>query len=152
MGDMEPNNEVPENPLMDVLRAHLGQPLTEMPSPFGAWLSGVLRAIEVDGLEVVYVVRPEMTNPAQVLHGGVTAAMMDELIGMTLFAFSSGTYHATVNLAVDYLSPARQGETVVARSRIVRQGRRLVNVECALRREDGALVARATSNLLAVGS
>ena len=132
------------------LEARLGQVIHDSPSPLGNWLEGRLVALHDDGVTMSFVVRPEMTNPSQVLHGGIAAAIMDELLGASLFAMSGGRYHASVNLSVDYLAPARVGATVTARSRILRRGRRVVNATCTLANETGDLLAHATSNLLAI--
>lgn len=140
-----------EDPNRAWLEAHLGQILDDSPSPLGRWLAGRLMAVHDDGVTMTFVVRPEMANPAQVLHGGIAAAMMDELIGATLYALSGGRYHASVNLSVDYLAPARVGDTVTARTRILRKGRRVVNATCTLANDAGELLAHATSNLLAAG-
>ncbi|MCC6616809.1 MAG: PaaI family thioesterase [Anaerolineae bacterium] len=136
------------NDAIDALQALIGQPFTEGPSPLGRWLGGVLRAAEPGSISMAYTVREEMTNPAGVLHGGMIASMMDELIGMTVFT-TTGRYHASVNLSIDYLSSARVGDVVICTTRIVRQGRQIVHAEASLTREDGKLLARATSNLLA---
>lgn len=148
---MNTETNPPNNPLLDMLRARIGTQLDDIPSPLGVWLGGTLRGVLDDGLEVAFTVREEMTNPAEVLHGGIVAAMADEMVGSTVLIFSGGRYHASVNLSVDFLAPARVGETVIARSRVIRQGRRLVNAECTLRNGDGQILARATSNLIATG-
>lgn len=131
------------------LQAMIGQPMSQAPSPVARWLNGVLRAVESDGLTVEYIVRPEQCNPAQVLHGGMAATMMDDVVGASVW-ICTGRYHASVNLSVDYLAPARVGETLTARARLVRRGRRLVHADCTLTNAAGDLVARATTNLLAV--
>jgi acyl-coenzyme A thioesterase 13 len=144
-------SETTANPLLDMLQARVGEALSWSPSPTGRWLNGTLEALHDDGGTVAYVVREEMVNPAGVLHGGMATAMMDDVVGMTLMVFSGGRFHASINLSVDFLAPARVGDRLRARSRIVRQGRRLANAECTLTAESGTLVARATTNLLAVG-
>ena len=136
---------------IETMRALIGQSMDKSPSPVGRWLNGILRAVDNDGLTVEYSVRPEQCNPAQVLHGGIAAAMMDDLVGATVYNYT-GRYHASVNLSVDYLLPARVGEIITARSRLVRRGRRLVHAECALTNAAGDLIARATTNMLAVDS
>lgn len=135
---------------LEELRSYVGQPLTDMPSPLGSWLAAVLNDVGDDGFEVRIVVRHEMTNPMGVLHGGIIAAIADEMMGSTLVLYL-GQPFASVNLAVDFLASVHEGETVLARSQIVRKGKRIVNTQCTLRNEKGELVARATSNLVAMG-
>jgi uncharacterized protein (TIGR00369 family) len=130
-------------------RQLIGRTLDLNPSPLGNWLHGTLLAVDRDSCSVAYVVRPEMTNPAGILHGGVMAAMLDELIGMTVHLEAGDTFFASVNLAIDYLAAARVGDEVIARTHIVRRGKRIVNAEGTLALPDGTLLARATSNLAA---
>ncbi len=125
--------------------------MSESPSPVGRWLNGTLLSLTDDSVSASYLVRPEMTNPAGVLHGGMAAAMLDDLLGAMMMVLSGGRYHASVNLHLDYLAPARSGETVTAHVRVVRRGKRLVHAEGSLANAAGDLLVRATTNLLAVG-
>jgi len=90
-----------------------------------------------------------MTDPGGILHGGVMAAMIDDLIGLRVNAFAADVFFVSINLSVDYLSSARAGDKVVAQARSIRQGQRGVNTECERRRADGVLPARGRSNLIA---
>ncbi len=139
-----------DNPAIAALQRLIGQPLTDSPSPLGRWLGGVLQAVEQDSIRAAYIVRADMTNPAGILHGGAIAAIIDDLIGMTIIVMT-GAYHASINLSVDFLSSAREGETVVCTTRIVRRGRQIVHAEAMLTNDSGKLIARATTNLLAIG-
>ena len=138
----------PTDPYAAWLQAHLNRPLDDSPSALGRWLGITLTAFDAEGLTVSCTVRPEMTNAAKVLHGGIIAALMDEAMGMTVFAFSKGRYHASVDLNVNYLAAGQIGDVVTARSRILRMGRRVVSIRCTLHSADGALMAHATSNLI----
>ena len=139
-----------DNPAITALQALIGQPMTESPSPLGRWLGGILQAVEQDSIRAAYVVRTDMTNPAGILHGGTIAAIIDDLIGMTIIVMT-GAYHASINLSVDFLSSAREGDTVICTTRIVRRGRQVIHAEATLTNVNGKLIARATTNLLAVG-
>ncbi len=145
-------NNADDNPLLESCRSLIGSSLSLGEGSLITWLDGVLLDIQDGSAAVVYTVRPQMTNPSGVLHGGIAATMMDEVAGMMTLVSHGGRYFASVNMAIDFLSPAQIGEQVTARARIVRRGRRLVNVECTLARANGELVARASTNLLAVGS
>lgn len=138
------------NALLAYFRSRVGHQLaTDVPS-VTTWLGGVLREIDENAISVSFLVRPEMTNPTGVLHGGMAVAMMDDLSGLLVLASHAGRYFTSVNLAVDFLAPVRSGETIIARAQIVRRGRRLVNVQCTIETEEGSLVAHASTNLIAV--
>lgn len=136
--------------VLQVLREGIGKPFAINPSPVGRWLNGVLEELHGDGATVSYEVREEMCNPTGVLHGGMAATILDDLTGATVIVMT-GRYFASVNLHVDYLAPARMGERVFCRSRLVRQGKRLIHTEGELRSAAGDLVAKSTSNLIVVG-
>jgi len=119
------------------------------PSPTGRWLDGTLLAAEPGSLTVQFTVREEFCNPARILQGGIAATMMDDLMGMTVFSLGLDVFFTSVNLTVDFLYAAPLGSTVVAKSEIIRQGKKIVHAECRLTDEAGRLVAKATSNLVA---
>jgi len=144
------NLELDRNAVVDLMRQHIGQRLPLNLSPVGRWLDGILEELHEDGATVSYEVREEMTNPAGVLHGGMAAAILDELTGATVMVMT-GRYFASVNLNMDYLAPARLGDRVFARTRLVRQGKRLAHVEGTLRLASGEIIAKSTSNLIVIG-
>ncbi|MBL8120300.1 MAG: PaaI family thioesterase [Anaerolineae bacterium] len=142
-----------ENNSLDTLRPFIGQDMSQSISPLGRWLNGVLRAVHEDGVEVAFTVRPEMTNPAQILHGGAIASMLDDCIGMTVMfsmGFDGSHFYSSVNLQIDFLGSARMGDEVIVRSKIVKAGRQIVNAEGWLHHSSGKLLAHATTNMLKV--
>lgn len=136
------------NSAVATLKKFIGQELTQLPSPFGNWLKPTLLQVEEGALELSYKVRPEMLNPAQILHGGITAAIADDLMGMTLFTLQKEHFMFTVSLNIDYFYPAKVGEIITAKTKIIKDGKQLVNVECEVFHPNGKLMARAHSNLL----
>jgi uncharacterized protein (TIGR00369 family) len=59
---------------------------------------------------VKLTIRPELMNPAGLLAGGVTYAMVDYCMGTTLWrAREKGERVATINIAINYLRTAREG-------------------------------------------
>ncbi|OYT73334.1 MAG: thioesterase [Chloracidobacterium sp. CP2_5A] len=119
------------------------------PSPLARWLGGTLKQARLGETIFEFVVRPEMTNPAGILHGGAAAAIIDEALGATVHGtLNLDVFYTSVNLAIDFIGSARAGETIAAETRVVRQGKTIINAECWLRGADGRLLARATTNLL----
>lgn len=117
------------------------------PSPFGAWLNGKLIAAEKGSLTLEFVIREEQTNPGGLMHGGVAAAIMDEVMGMTLFTLNKETFYVAVNLNVDFLRPGRKGEKLTVISETIRDGRTMTHCECKIYNSENKLMAKATSNL-----
>lgn len=135
--------------IIDYLKTLIGQTNTQSPSPMGRWLAGRLETVEDGSLSLSYDVRPEMTNPAGILHGGALSAMLDDTIGMTVYTLGRETFFATVQLHVDFIKAAKQGETVVARSQLIKAGRQVVHADCSLHNQTGQLLAKASSTLVA---
>ena len=141
---------------LEALRPYIGQELSIIPSPVGHWLKGILQEIGEKGLKVAFTVREDMTNPAKILHGGIIATMLDDVMGVTVMvkhsegATNFSFFYSTVNLQVDYLASAREGATVIASSSINKSGNRIANVEGWLHDSSGKLLAHATCNMLKV--
>lgn len=137
---------------LEILQAHLGKEFTATPSPFMKWLKPIVLVAERGKIAFQYTVRHEMTNPMGGLHGGVTAAIIDDIIGATLFSFNESHFYSTLNNVVDYFAPAREGDIIIAETLVIKKGKQIVNVQCEVWNEGkNRLIARAYSNLLKTG-
>jgi len=130
------------------LEERIDQPANDSPSPVGRWLEGILRELTDHSVTFEFEVREEMTNPYGVLHGGIIAAMADDVIGTAVFGLCDAETFTSVNLSLDYLSSVNLGETVYATGTILREGRRMIYAECELTDDAGETVAKATTNLV----
>lgn len=130
-----------------------GKEITSSPSKYMNWLKPTLIGAERGSLHCSYVVRAEMTNPYGILHGGVTAGIIDDLIGATVFTLDLSTAYTTVNNAIDYFAPAKEGDLITAKTMIVKQGRTIINLQCEiLLPSKNRIIAKGYSNMLAVNS
>lgn len=138
---------------LEVFKKYIGTRVAEKSiSPVAKFLDGVLVGVHEHGIEIEYQVREEMVNPARILHGGIAATMLDDIIGMTVFIMGNGVFYSTVNLSVDYLFSARLGETVRVKSKIVRMGKKIAHAEGEIRNQDDILIAKCTTNLVATSN
>lgn len=119
------------------------------PSPLAKWLDGTLLTAEKGSLTAEYTVREEMCNPAHILHGGIAAAIIDDLMGATVFSLGVPTFFSSVNLNVDYLFSAPLGAKVIAKTEVIRAGKKVIHIECRIFDEQQNIIAKATSNLVA---
>lgn len=133
------------------LKQYLGQQMRVSPSATGNWLQFTLEAIEKGAATISLLVRPEMTNPYKNLHGGMMACIIDESIGWAVLSLESETNYTTLNLSVDYLYGIAEGEKLMANSKVVRAGKKIINVECAVYDMQNRLLAKASSNLVNTG-
>ncbi|MFD2601668.1 PaaI family thioesterase [Flavobacterium suzhouense] len=131
------------------LKDRVGKEVTDSPSPFMSWLKPIMLEVNEGNLRFQYTVRKEMTNPFRTLHGGVTAAIIDDAIGATLISYGEPFFYVSVNLVIDYLSAAVEGDIIIAETKVVKKGKQLVNAECELWNADRSrLIARGYTNLL----
>lgn len=133
------------------LQAFIGKEFTSSPSPFMHWLKPMVIAAEKGTLIFEYLVRKDMTNPYGQLHGGVTAALIDDIIGATIFSLDLPQQYTTINNVIDYFSPASVGDRIQAKTLIIKQGSKIIHVQCEVwHLGKDKLLARGLSNLLAV--
>lgn len=136
--------------LIDFLKFE-GKPISQSPSPFMNWLRPTLIAAERGAIHCSYIVRKEMTNPHGILHGGITAGIIDDLIGATVFLLGSADQYTTVSNNIDYFSPAKEGDMITAKTSIVKQGRTIINLQCEVfLPAKKRLIAKGSSNMLRV--
>jgi len=138
-----------ENKALENLQASIGKVFTGSPSPFMHWLQPVIIAAEMGSLTFKYIVRKEMTNPMATLHGGVTAAIIDDIIGATMFSFGEPYFYTTINNVIDYFATAKEGDSIIATTIIIKKGRQIVNAQCEIWNVDKSrLIAKGYSNML----
>lgn len=137
--------------LLEMLQTGIGKPMNHFAPPLTQWLAGTLLKAEQGEIEMSFVVRTEMTNPAGMLHGGIHAAILDDTIGMTVAALGLPNLYVSVNLSIDFLAPARIGEVVIGKTKVTRAGKTIVNATAEIYNEKGVLLSRAMSNLANTG-
>ncbi|WP_294296663.1 PaaI family thioesterase [uncultured Chryseobacterium sp.] len=136
-----------------VLKSFTGKEFTSSPSPFMRWLNPVVVSAEEGRIEFQYTVRQEWLNPMGNLHGGVTAAIMDDIIGATMFSLNEENFIVTINNSIDYFSTAKENDPIIAETKIIKRGKQFVNAECEIWNADKTrLIARGTSNLFKISN
>jgi len=64
---------------LEQLKSSIGKEFTSSPSPFVRWLKPIVLNADRGAVVFQYTVRPEWLNPVGNLHGGVTAAAIDDI-------------------------------------------------------------------------
>ncbi len=134
------------NKTVEFFKTQIGKEITQSPSPVGIWLKPILLQVEEGSLKAEFTVRPEMTNPAGMLHGGMIALISDEMIGATIATLDLPDFFPSVNLYTDFLNGAKLGENIRAEAEIIRRGKTIINTECRIYNSDNKLIAKSTSN------
>jgi len=136
------------NVALEALQALVGQKFDQSPSPFGRWLAPTVIAVAADGLSFGYEVREDMCNPGGSLHGGVSAAIADDIIGTTVFCSGWSSAYATIHSSIEYFSLARRGQHIVATTLIGDRSARLLSADCRICTAKGRLLVRVSSRLI----
>jgi uncharacterized protein (TIGR00369 family) len=112
-------------------------------------LDGVTTFLGVrwDDVETVRLtIRPELINAGGLLSGVVTYALVDYSMGSALWAQTTEEERiATINIAINYIQTATEGD-VVCRSTLDRRNRRIAVLRSEVRHEDGRLIATAVGS------
>lgn len=133
---------------LEKIKSSIGKEFTESPSPFMRWLNPIIVEAEQGKLEFKYQIRPEWLNPVGNLHGGVTAAIVDDIIGATMFSLNEAYFYTTINNVIDYFSAVQKDEIIIATTTIIKKGKQFINAECEIWNIDKSrLIAKGSSNL-----
>lgn len=63
-----------------------------------------------------------MANPGRMLHGGVTASVLDMVMGLLCRYCSGGYMTPTIDMSVSYLQPAPLGKKLLVEAQVTRRG------------------------------
>ncbi|MDX6662716.1 MAG: hypothetical protein QOG09_818 [Solirubrobacterales bacterium] len=88
-------------------------------------------------------IRDDLINPAGLLAGGVTYAMVDYCMGSTLWReLDEDERIATIGISIDYVQTAREGD-VICTTQLDRRNDRVGIMRSEVHHEDGRLLANA---------
>jgi len=100
--------------------------------------------------------RPDLNQPAGVMHGGVIASVIDSGIAHALLMTDTfrevrrdGGALVSVDLRVKYFRPVSEAE-VVCESKVVRLGRQIIHADSVVTNAEGKEVARGDATYMAV--
>ncbi|WET02382.1 PaaI family thioesterase [Flavobacterium sp. YJ01] len=137
-----------ENKRLLFLQSFIGKHFTDSPSPFAHWLNGKVIAVEEKSVEFEFEIRKEMTNPVGMLHGGVTAGMIDDCIGVNFMVLGLEKFYPTINLYIDYFNPVFENQTVIVKTKLEKLGKTIINIKAeVINKNTFKIVAQASANL-----
>lgn len=129
-------------------RRGIGNDLWKEHYPIIKFLNGSIVEVNEGQLVFEFTVLETQLNPNGILHGGVMATMLDELMGGATWTLNKPYPFATINLQVDYLSPAKVGEVILGEANVIKAGSTVVHAEAKLYNAKNMVIAKATSNLV----
>ena len=80
-------------------------------------------------------------NNKGIVHGGVIATMLDNVIGDSISMVVNSSV-ITINLSVNYLAPVKADSFLTATGKILQQGYKITTAEGVIKDEKGTLVAK----------
>ena len=120
-----------------------------MISPFHRWLGLNANMVTREQIEIALPWREEFVSniAIEATHGGILAALID-LTGLYAVRAAGGIVSATADLRIDYHRPATR-ETVLARGRVVKLGRRISTADVRVTDTSQVLLASGRGAYLA---
>lgn len=115
--------------------------------PFSKWLNGKIVRAEYGEMELEFEVRPEMANPTGLLHGGMQAALMDDVVGITTATLGYEGFPISIDFHIDYLGKVKVGELVRVIGKVVREGRNILHMTAEIYDLKRNLISTGNSNL-----
>ena len=113
--------------------------------PFAKLIGMRLVDLRLDEAVLAMNMRDDLRQPSGVLHGGVTATLIDTAMAFavrTRLAKEEAT--ATIDLTVHYLRPHVEG-VVTCTAKVVRAGKRIFTVTADVENQEGKLIATGIS-------
>ena len=113
--------------------------------PFARLMGMHLDSLKLDEAVISLEVRDDLRQPSGVLHGGVTASLIDTAMAFAVRTRLEPTAAtATIDLTVHYLRPLVEGRAICT-GRVVRAGKRVFTVSADVHNEEGKIVATGLS-------
>ena len=137
------NDTASEITITDEHRAYAAKALHSL--PFAKLIGMELVDMQLDTAVIKIEMRDDLRQPSGVLHGGVTATLIDTTMAFavrTRLPMDQAT--ATIDLTVHYLRPHISG-TLTCTARVVRAGKRIFTVSADVVGEGGKLIATSIS-------
>ncbi|MFC7784496.1 PaaI family thioesterase [Rossellomorea sp. GCM10028870] len=115
----------------------------------GSIIGGIFamdREVKDGNFEISIPITPVTYNSLEIVHGGVTATLVDSAMGTLANMMLPEDYGAvTTNLNVHYLAPG-VGERLTAHATVVHQGSKTIVVDGKVVSSDGKIVAHSTGS------
>lgn len=138
MNDSEPKHEI-----TDEQRQRAANALYNL--PFAKLIGMQLVDLRPGEAEIEIEMRDELRQPAGLLHGGVTATLIDTAMAFAVITRLDERERATtIDLTVHYLRPHSDGKFICV-ARVVRAGKRILTVSADVFNEQKKLIATAIS-------
>jgi uncharacterized protein (TIGR00369 family) len=105
--------------------------------------------VEAGSVRVAYNTTDALANRYGAIHGGMTAAMLDDVISLASgLTVEWGQITPTLEMKVSYIAQGKIGARILAEARTIRRGGTVMFLEADLKDEAGKLIATASSTVM----
>lgn len=111
--------------------------------PFSKHLNFDAKMNELHEVVTTLAIEPYHLNVKGLVHGGVIATMVDNIIGDTI-ATTTGCSVVTINLSINYLASVKGDATLLAKATILQLGYKIATAEGTIVDKEGNLIAKGT--------
>jgi uncharacterized protein (TIGR00369 family) len=121
----------------------------------GSYLGGLLKATSIfneedQSLEMTIPNSTIIQNALNIVHGGITATLLDSAMGtLAIRVLPSDMAAVTTEIKVNYVAPG-VGEYLRCTSSIIHKGTKIVVCEGKVFRDDGKLIAHSTGSFFII--
>ncbi|WP_042456079.1 PaaI family thioesterase [Neobacillus dielmonensis] len=106
--------------------------------------------IDKDSCEITIPVNPVLNNNLKIVHGGITATLLDTVMGsLANYQLPEGYGAVTNQLNIHYIAPGG-GDFLNGKAKIIHRGTKTMVVEGDVFRSDGKKIAHATGTFFVV--
>jgi acyl-CoA thioesterase len=131
------------NKITDAQREYAANALHSL--PFANLIGMRLVSLELDEATISVDMRDDLRQPSGVLHGGVTATLIDTAMAFAVRTRLEPTAAtATIDLTVHYLRPLVEGKAICT-AKVLRAGKRVFTVSADVFNDEGKLIATGLS-------
>jgi uncharacterized protein (TIGR00369 family) len=127
------------------------QAILKRPAPGAVVLGQEILDVNVEegSARVAYNTTDTLANRYGAIHGGMTAAMLDDVISLAAgLTIEWGQITPTLEMKVSYIAQGKVGARILAEARTVRRGGTVIFLEADLKDETGKLIATASSTVM----
>lgn len=127
------------------------QAILKRPAPGAAVLGQEILDVNAEhgSVRVAYNTTETLANRYGAIHGGMTAAMLDDVISLAAgLTIEWGQITPTLEMKVSYIAQGKVGARILAEARTVRRGGTVIFLEADLKDETGKLIATASSTVM----
>ena len=127
------------------------QAILKRPAPAAVLMGQEILAVDAKAgsARVAYDTTDRLSNRFGAIHGGMTAAMLDDVISLAAgLTIEWGQITPTLEMKVSYIAQGKPGTRIVAEARTIRRGGTVIFLEADLKDEEGKLLATASSTVM----